>query len=213
MNTLHDLLNFILHLDQNLVALVTQYGVWIYALLFAIIFCETGLVVLPLLPGDSLLFSAGIVASGTEQALNIHWLFLLLVLASVAGNTLNYTIGRWLGPQIFHSKKSFWFNPAHLTEAHKFCERHGGKAIVIARFVPIIRTFAPFVAGIGYMNRRRFFSYNLAGALLWIGSLLYISYWFGNLPIIKNHFSTIILSIVVLSLLPPAVIFLKRKCV
>lgn len=211
METLQQLLNFILHIDQHLLAFVSTHGAWTYALLFVIIFCETGLVVTPFLPGDSLLFAAGTISAGSSNALNIHELFILLVLASTLGNGLNYLIGRLIGPRIFNSNQSWLLNKKHLTEAHAFYEKHGGKTIIIARFIPIIRTFAPFVAGIGYMSYRQFFIYNLASALLWIGSLLYASYMFGNIPLVKDHFSTVVMAIIVISLLPPIIGFFRRK--
>ncbi len=212
METLHQLLNFVLHLDHHLTTFVTLYGMWTYGLLFLIIFCETGLVVTPFLPGDSLLFAAGAIAAGTSDALNIHLLFVLLVIASITGNGLNYFIGRLIGPKIFFSNKSWFFNKDYLDKAHRFYERFGGKTIIIARFIPIIRTFAPFVAGVGYMSYRQFYFYNIIGAVLWIGSLLYGSYWFGNLPFIKDHFSTVILAIIVISLLPPVIELVRHKC-
>jgi membrane-associated protein len=211
MDTLHQLLDFILHLDTHLLTFVATYGAWAYVLLFIIIFCETGLVVTPFLPGDSLLFAAGTIAANSSDTINIHYLFLLLVLASTLGNALNYSIGRFVGPKVFHANKSWLLNKHHLEEAHAFYERHGGKTIILARFIPIIRTFAPFVAGIGYMSRKQFFSYNLASAIIWIGSLLYVSYLFGNLPIIKENFSIVIFAIIGLSLLPPVIEFLRRK--
>jgi membrane-associated protein len=210
MDTLHQLVNFVLHLDQYLFAFVSANGAWAYVLLFAIIFCETGLVITPFLPGDSLLFAAGSIAANTGETFNIHILFLLLVTASTLGNGLNYLIGRYIGPKIFSSKQSWLLNKRHLEEAHAFYERHGGKTIILARFIPIIRTFAPFVAGIGYMSHRRFFAYNLSSAILWIGTLLYTSYFFGNLPFVKNHFSTVILGIIAISLMPPAIGMLRR---
>jgi membrane-associated protein len=210
METLHYFINLVLHLDLHLTALVTAYGIWVYAVLFIIIFCETGLVVTPILPGDSLLFAAGTLAAGATQALNIHVLFLLLIGASILGNTVNYAVGRFIGPRVFHFPQSRLFNPQYLHKAQQFYENHGGKAIIIARFIPIIRTFAPFVAGIGSMQAQRFLFYNVLGALLWVGSLLYASYLFGNLPFIKNHFSTVILAIIVLSLLPALIGFLRQ---
>jgi membrane-associated protein len=211
MELLHTFLDFILHLDQHMVTLFAAYGTWTYALLFLIIFCETGLVVTPFLPGDSLLFATGALAANSENTLNIHLLFLLLVSASILGNSLNYFIGRFLGPKVFHSRDSFLLNKKYLERAHQFYETYGGKAIIIARFMPIIRTFAPFIAGIGYMSYRRFFAYNIIGAVLWIGSLLYTSYFFGNLPFIKAHFSTIIFGIIGVSLLPAVMEILRHK--
>ncbi|MHB1946871.1 MAG: DedA family protein [Gammaproteobacteria bacterium] len=211
METLHYLLSFVLHIDSHLTAFVTTYGIWAYGLLFLIIFCETGLVVTPFLPGDSLLFAAGAIAASTSDALNIHLLFVLLVIASITGNGLNYFIGRLVGPKVFFSNQSLLFNKNHLTKAHQFYERFGGKTIIFARFIPIIRTFAPFVAGIAYMSYRKFFFYNVLGAILWIGSLLYISFWFGNLPAVKDHFSYIIVAIILVSLLPPVIEIARRK--
>ena len=210
MELIHQFLHFILHLDEYLVTFVTMYGVWTYGILFLIIFCETGLVVTPFLPGDSLLFAAGALAAHSQDALNVHVLFILLVTASILGNTVNYMIGKFLGPKVFHSSNSWLLNKKYLEKAHRFYETYGGKTIIIARFIPIIRTFAPFVAGIGYMRTRQFLIYNAAGAVLWIGSLLYVSYLFGNLPFVKDHFSTIILAIIVISLLPPFIEIMKR---
>ena len=211
METLHQLLSFVLHLDVHLTTFVTTYGMWTYALLFLIIFCETGLVVTPFLPGDSLLFGAGAIA-GSTQAINVHLLFGLLVIASILGNGLNYYIGKKLGPKIFFSQSSWLFNKKHLTQAHEFYERFGGKTIIIARFIPIIRTFAPFVAGIGAMSYRQFYLYNIAGAILWIGSLLYLSFLFGNIPAVKEHFSYIVIAIIGLSLIPPFIGIIRSKC-
>lgn len=211
METIQHLLSFILHIDAHLISFVTTYGIWTYVLLFLIIFCETGLVITPFLPGDSLLFAAGAIAAGSSDALNVHLLFTLLVIASIVGNGLNYYIGRLIGPKIFFSNQSWLFNKNHLVKAHQFYEKFGGKTIIIARFIPIIRTFAPFVAGIGYMSYRRFYFYNIIGAVVWIGSLLYISYWFGNLPAVKEHFSTYVFAIIGISLLPPIIAVLRHK--
>jgi membrane-associated protein len=212
MEILHSFFNFILHIDQHMVSFFTEYGSWTYALLFLIIFCETGLIVMPFLPGDSLLFATGALAANSADALNIHFLFILLVSASILGNGLNYLIGKRLGPKVFRSPNSLFLNKKYLERAHQFYEVYGAKTIIIARFMPIIRTFAPFVAGIGYMGYRRFFLYNIAGAVLWIGSLLYTSYFFGNLPFVKQHFSTIILAIIGISLLPPVIEVLRQVC-
>ena len=211
METLYQLLEYLLHIDDQLIAFVTTYGAWTYGLLFIIIFCETGLVVTPFLPGDSLLFAAGALSASSDNAIDVHALFVLLVSASILGNGLNYLIGRFLGPKVFHSNQSWFFNKKYLERAHEFYQRFGGKTIIIARFLPIIRTFAPFVAGIGYMSYRKFFFYNIISAILWIGSLLYISYWFGNIPIIKDHFSIVALSIIGLSLLPPVIEIIRRR--
>lgn len=212
MDLIHQLISFVLHLDEHLLAFVAAHGAWAYALLFAIIFCETGLVVTPFLPGDSLLFAAGTIAASTSDALNIHVLFILLVLASTLGNGLNYLIGRFIGPRVFNSNSSWLLNKKYLHRAHAFYEEYGGKTIIIARFVPIIRTFAPFVAGVSYMTHRRFFIYNITSAIIWIGCLLYASYLFGNLPFVKDHFSTVVMGIIGISLLPPAIEILRRRC-
>ena len=204
MDMLHTFLNLILHLDQSITLLVGMTGPWIYLVLFLVFFCETGIIVMAFLPGDSLLFAIGAFAAYAPDTLNIHVLFILLLTASVLGNGVNYLTGKWIGPQIFRRQSSWLFNPAHLERAHRFYERYGSKAIVIARFMPVIRTFAPFVAGIGTMAYRRFFLFNLFGALIWIGGLLYGSYLFGNIPIIRDHFSGVVLGIITLSLLPAA---------
>lgn len=211
METIYQILEYLLHIDDQLISFATTYGAWAYGLLFLIIFCETGLVVTPFLPGDSLLFAAGALSASSGNIININVLFVLLVTASIIGNGLNYLIGRFLGPKVFHSNQSWFFNKKYLERAHEFYQQYGGKTIIIARFMPIIRTFAPFVAGIGYMSYRQFFFYNVISALLWIGSLLYVSYWFGNIPVIKDHFSIVALSIIGLSLLPPVVEIVRRR--
>ncbi len=211
MDTLQVLIHFILHIDEHLIAFVTTYGAWTYALLFLIIFCETGIIFTAFLPGDSLLFATGALTASMAGVLNIHVLFILLVTASVIGNGFNYLIGKWIGPKVFCSKNSWIFNQKHIEKAHVFYERYGGKAIVIARFIPIIRTVVPFIAGVGYMTYRQFFIYNLLGALLWIGLLVYGSYLFGNIPFVKQHFSFVILAIIVLSLMPPVIEFIRHK--
>lgn len=201
----------ILHIDVYLVNFVANYGIWTYALLFAIIFCETGLVIFPFLPGDSLLFTAGSIAAHPSSELSIQTLFVFLLIASILGNKLNYMIGRLLGPKIFQFKKTWFFSKKHLLETHAFYEKHGGKTIIFARFIPIIRTFAPFVAGIGYMKMREFTFYNIVSALLWIGTLLSGGYFFGRLPFIQQHFSVVVYGIVAVSLLPAiAALFCKK---
>ncbi len=199
----------VLHLDRHLQLLVVNYGVWIYAILFLIIFCETGLVVTPFLPGDSLLFVAGTVAAG--GGMDIHTLFAVLVVASFMGDNTNYWIGRYAGPRIFRRKGSFLFNPAHLERTNQFYEKHGGKTVLIARFVPIVRTFAPFVAGMGQMIYSRFLGYSFAGAILWIGSLTYAGYFFGNLPIVRENLSVVIIGIVILSIMPGVIEFARSR--
>jgi membrane-associated protein len=211
MDTLHYILNFILHLDDHLIAFVTAYGAWTYALLFLIIFCETGIIITAVLPGDSLLFAAGALTASATDALNVHILFALLVTASTLGNGLNYFIGKWLGPKVFRSSNSWIFNQKNIDKAHGFYERYGGKTIIIARFLPIIRTFAPFVAGIGYMTYRQFLIYSVIGAFLWIGILVYGSFLFGNIPFVKQHFSLVIIAIIFLSIVPALLEVLRRK--
>jgi membrane-associated protein len=204
-----NLLDIVLHLDTHLLKLVAEYGVWVYGILFAIIFSETGFVVTPFLPGDSLLFVAGAIAAAGE--LNVHTLFVLLTVAAVLGNTVNYVIGRWLGKQFFTDSGSRWLNPKHLEKAHAFYERHGGKAVVISRFLPIVRTYVPFVAGMAAMSHKEFALYNIAGALLWVGSLSYAGYFFGNIPWIRGNLTAIIIGIIVVSLLPLVYAFVKSR--
>lgn len=211
METIQSLLQYVLHIDIYLINFVETYGIFTYLALFAIIFCETGLVVTPFLPGDSLLFAAGSIAANSQHSLSIQLLFILLLIASILGNKLNYLIGRYLGPKVFSMEKSLWLNPKHLQEAHRFYEKHGGKTIIFARFIPIIRTFAPFVAGVGYMSLRQFTFYNTVSALLWIGSLLGAGYFFGSMPIIKENFSLVIYAIIGVSLLPPTLAFVWKK--
>ena len=201
--------DLLVHLDRHLAALLQQHGAWVYLLLFVIIFCETGLVVTPFLPGDSLLFIAGALAAG--GGIDVHLLALLLVAAAVLGNTVNYSIGRFIGPRVFHWEESRFFNRRALDRAHAFYEKHGGKTIVITRFVPILRTFAPFVAGIARMTYLNFTAYNVAGALAWVLSLLYAGYWFGNVPIVKQNLTWVIVGIVVLSVTPLAFEYVRQR--
>lgn len=195
--------DLVVNLDRHLAALLQQYGPWIYLLLFAIIFSETGFVVTPFLPGDSLLFVAGALAA--SGAMDVHLLALLLVAAAALGNTVNYAIGYLLGPKVFQWEGTRFFNRKALDRAHAFYEKHGGMTIVVTRFVPILRTFAPFVAGIARMSYLRFFAYNLAGALAWVLSLLYAGYWFGNVPVVKQNLSLVIIGVIVLSVMPIAI--------
>jgi len=202
-------LDILLHLDRHLQWVVTNYGVWIYAILFVVVFCETGLVVTPFLPGDSLLFVAGAIAAG--GGMDVHLLVVLLIVAAVLGDSVNYAVGHYFGPRVFRGETSRWLNRGHLERAHAFYERHGGKTIVIARFVPFIRTFAPFVAGIGTMTYSKFAFYNVSGALLWVVSLTYAGYFFGNIPVIRNNLTLVIFGIIGLSLLPIVVEFIKLR--
>jgi membrane-associated protein len=202
-------LDLILHLDQHLRDLAQTYGAWVYAILFLIIFLETGVVVTPFLPGDSLLFVAGTIAAAGE--LDIHILVLLLIAAAIAGDSLNYAIGRYLGPKVFRFDDSRFFKRAYVERTHAFFERHGGKAIILARFVPIVRTYAPFVAGIGAMRYRRFLMFNVTGAVLWVALLAYAGYFFGNLPFVRNNLTVVILGIIILSILPAIAEFWRAK--
>jgi membrane-associated protein len=202
-------IDLVLHLDKHLQLLIQNYGIWIYAILFLIIFCETGLVVTPFLPGDSLLFVAGALAA--TGSMHVHTLFILLVVASFLGDNTNYWIGRFFGPRVFSREGSRLLNPKHLERTQAFYDRHGGKTIIIARFVPIVRTFAPFVAGIGRMVVPRFMMFAIVGALVWIGSLVYAGYFFGNIPWVKNNLSLVIVGIVVLSILPGIIEYLRHR--
>jgi membrane-associated protein len=211
METIEYLLQYLLHIDTYLIAFASNYGALTYTLLFAIIFCETGLVVTPFLPRDSLLFAAGSIAANASHALSIQLLFILLTLASILGNKTNYMIGRAIGPRVFSAETSWLLNKKYLNEAHCFYEKHGGKTIILARFLPIIRTFAPFIAGVGYMGLKQITFYNISSAILWIGSLLGAGYFFGSLPIIRDNFSIVVYGIVAITLLPPIFAFFYRK--
>ena len=202
-------INFVIHVDQYLRTFVTWGGFWCYFTLFLIIFCETGLVVCPFLPGDSLLFATGAIAATTT--LNIHILAISLSIAAILGDATNYAIGQWFGPRFFKSSHQRWLKPKHLERTHQFFERYGNKTIVISRFVPIVRTLAPFVAGMGRMDYMRFAQFNVIGALLWINSFLYVSYYFGNIPLVQHNFSLVIVLIIVLSILP-AIIEIIKVC-
>ena len=199
----------VVHLDKHLAALLAQYGVWVYAILFVIIFCETGLVVTPFLPGDSLLFVAGALAAA--GGMEVTTLIATLIAAAVLGNSSNYSIGRYLGPKVFQWEDSRFFNKKALASAHAFYERHGGKTIVISRFLPILRTFAPFVAGIGQMPLVRFQAFNIAGGVLWVVTLTLAGFWFGNLPVVKDNLTLVILFIVTVSVMPAVVGYLKHR--
>jgi len=203
--TLWDL---VVHLDRHLLELTQAYGTWVYAILFVVIFSETGFVVTPFLPGDSLLFVLGALAAG--GALDIWTLNVLLVVAAIAGNQVNFAIGRYLGPRIFKSGGARFLKPEYLERTHRFFERHGGKTIIITRFVPIVRTYAPFVAGLGAMEPDRFTAYNIAGGVLWIVSLTLAGYFFGNIPIVKNNLTLVIFGIIFLSILPGIIEYLRH---
>ncbi|RPH53794.1 MAG: DedA family protein [Lysobacterales bacterium] len=202
-------IDFILHLDKYLTELVADYQVWVYAILFAIIFCETGLVVTPFLPGDSLLFAVGALAAVDETGtLNVVLIWLLLMAAAILGNETNFRIGRAVGPRAF-SGELRWLKKEYLDRTAAFYEKHGGKTIILSRFVPIIRTFAPFVAGVGAMRRRKFAAYNFSGGFLWVTLFIWGGFLFGNVPLIKNNFGVVTISIIVLSLVPFAWSFLR----
>lgn len=211
MEFLTNLLNIFLHLDVHLNSWAAALGPWLYVVLFLIIFSETGLVIAPYLPGDSLLFAVGALAATEGSPISIFWIWLLLSVAAVLGDAANYSIGKWIGPKIFSRQDSWLLNKKHLLEAHQFYEKYGGKTIIIARFVPIVRTFAPFVAGIGTMTYPRFALYNVVGGVAWTTSFLMAGYHFAGLPIIKSNFHFVILAIIIISCIPPIVEFLKAK--
>jgi len=209
MELLQQALDFFLHLDRHLDELCRNYGTWTYAILFLIIFCETGLVVTPFLPGDSLLFAAGALAA--NGSLSAAMLFLLLSVSAVLGDTINYWLGWYLGPKVLKREDSRIFRKEYLDKTHAFYEKYGGKTIIIARFVPIVRTFAPFVAGVGSMTYSRFFAYNVIGGIAWVAICVFAGYFFGNLPIVKKNFELVILAIIVISVMPMVVEYLKAR--
>ncbi|USN53410.1 MAG: DedA family protein [Candidatus Nomurabacteria bacterium] len=206
---LHTISQYFLHLDESLGIAISTYGTWVYALLFGIVFLETGIVIMPFLPGDSLLFAAG--ALSDAGSLNIILLFALLFTAAVLGDGLNYWIGKHLGRRVYELRNSRWLRKEHLDRTHRFYERYGAKTIVIARFVPIVRTIAPFVAGVGLMRYRHFFTYNVLGAFLWVSIFLFGGYFFGRLPFIQENFSFVVVAIIAISLLPALWEFIKSR--
>ncbi len=208
MQFFHTIAQLFLHLDTQLAAVIAQYGAWTYALLFVIIFCETGLVVTPFLPGDSLLFAAG--AFAAQGSLNIFVLALLLLVAAIVGDGMNYWIGSRLG-QTLLARRTRWINPAHLTRTQAFYEKYGSKTIVFARFVPIVRTIAPFVAGIGRMGYTKFMTYNIAGAILWVTLFLGAGFLFGNIPVVEKNFTLVIFAIIGISVIPGVVEFVRQR--
>ena len=209
MDLITSLLDIAMHLDVHLQDLIAQYHTGIYAILFLIVFVETGVVVWPFLPGDSLLFVSGALAAAGDM--DIVTLMAVLIVAALTGDNVNYWIGRTVGPKIFQREKSRWFNPAHLARAHDFYERHGGKTIILARFMPIIRTYAPFVAGIGAMPYLRYLAYCVVAALLWVVSLCLVGYFFGNIPIVKQNLSIVIVLIVLISISPAIYAWARSK--
>ena len=203
------IIDFILHIDQHLTELAAQYGVWIYGILFLIIFCETGLVVMPLLPGDSLLFAAGSIAAIGKM--NIHLMVVLLIIAAILGDAVNFMVGKFFGEKLFANPNSKIFKQSHLQKTQQFYAKHGGKTIILARFIPIVRTFAPFVAGMGHMTYHHFLAYNVIGGVLWVTIFSYLGYFFGNLPIVKDNLSLVLVAIIVLSILPGIVEIIRHK--
>ena len=205
------MIDFILHIDTHLVTLSANYGIWIYAILFLIIFCETGLVVTPFLPGDSLLFASGAVVAASAGALNIHVMVMILLLAAVLGDAVNFVVGKYFGEKLFAQPDSRIFKPEYLTKTHDFYAKYGGKTIILARFVPIVRTFAPFVGGMGKMHYGQFVRYNIIGGIAWVASLTYLGYFFGNLEVVKNNFGKVVIGIIVMSLMPMVFEILKMR--
>lgn len=202
-------IDFLVHLDKYLTQIIQTFGIWSYLILFLIIFCETGLVVAPFFPGDSLIFVSGTFA-GTGM-LRVEWLFVIFSLAAIIGDTVNYWIGHYVGPKVFRQKKSRFFKKDYLHTAAEFYEKHGGKTIVIARFIPVIRTFAPFVAGVGAMKYRRFIFYNIIGGIAWVSLFLFAGYFFGTLPAVQENLTLIIFAIIFVSFLPPIIEFLRSR--
>lgn len=211
MEYISHLIDLFMHLDKHLAEVVHSYGPWwAYIILFLIIFCETGLVVMPLLPGDSLLFAVGALAR-TSGAFDLFTVMLVLFIAAVLGDAVNYHIGKFVGPKVFDPKYSRIFKPEYLERTHKFYERYGGKTIIIARFVPIVRTFAPFLAGVGTMSYAKFGLYNITGAALWVGLITPAGYFFGAIPVVQNNFSLVVLGIIFVSLLPAVIEFMRAR--
>ena len=209
MEILAQFIDIILHLDKHLALLVQSYGVWVYAILFAIVFMETGFVVMPFLPGDSLLFVAGAVAAA--GGMDVQIVAATLIAAALCGDNVNYWIGRFLGPKVFKFEGSRWLKQENLDRTHAFMEKHGPKAIIIARFVPVVRTFVPFVCGIGRLTYGRFLGFSVLGAVIWVGLLVPAGYFFGNLPVVKNNLTAVILLIVLISVLPGIIEFIRHK--
>ena len=213
MDFLLSIWDLIVHLDKHLATLVQTYGLWIYAILFAIIFCETGLVIAPFLPGDSLLFIAGALAAAgtTSDGIDVHLLVAILIAAAVLGDAVNYQIGAWLGPRIFKDDNARYFKRAHLEKAHAFYEKWGGMAIILARFTPFLRTYVPFVAGMSRMSYRKFALYNITGGVIWVAALTYLGYFFGNIPWVKANQGFMVIGIVIASLIPVLIGVLKSR--
>jgi membrane-associated protein len=202
-------IEILLNLDKHLDLIIRNYGTWTYAIFFLIIFAETGFVVTPFLPGDSLLFAVGTFAA--LGSLDVRWSVLFLSLAAIAGDTVNYWIGNFTGPKVFKQERSRFLNKKYLDRTHRFYEKYGGETIILARFIPIIRTFAPFVAGIGSMTYRRFIIYNIGGGIAWVMIFVFGGYFFGNIPFVKKHFSLVIFAIIFLSILPGIIEFIRQR--
>ncbi|BEO29285.1 membrane protein [Serratia marcescens] len=211
MDIIKFIIDFILHIDVHLAELVAQYGMWVYAILFLILFCETGLVVTPFLPGDSLLFVAGALAALPTNDLNVHTMVALMAVAAIIGDAVNYTIGRLFGEKLFSNPNSKIFRRSYLDKTHQFYEKHGGKTIILARFVPIVRTFAPFVAGMGHMSYRHFAAYNVIGALVWVLLFTYAGYLFGDLPVVQENLKLLIVGFIIVSILPGVIEIWRHK--
>jgi membrane-associated protein len=206
---LQRVIDFVLHLDKHLSSIIQSVGLWTYLVLFVVIFLETGFVVTPFLPGDSLLFAAGTFAAA--KVLNVVWLFGLLSAAAVLGDTANYWIGHFVGPKVFRQERSRFFKKEYLDRTHRFYEKYGSETIIIARFVPIVRTFAPFVAGVGRMSYWKFISYNVIGGVGWVAIFVFGGYFFGNIPFVKKNFSLVIILIIVISIIPAAVELIRHR--
>ncbi|ACL75526.1 DedA family protein [Ruminiclostridium cellulolyticum] len=209
MNIIVKFFDFVMNLDENLTLLANTFGVWTYVILFAIVFCETGLVITPFLPGDSMIFVIGALSASGE--LNLTVITIVLIAAAILGDTCNYHIGKFFGPKVFKKDNVRFLKKEHLIKTHNFYEKHGGKTIILARFIPIIRTFAPFVAGMGSMNYIKFISYNIIGGILWVALFLTAGYFFGNVPVVQENFTLVILAIIFISILPGFVAYLKNK--
>ena len=202
-------IDVLVHLDRHLLDIAREYGPGVYAFLFLIVFCETGLVITPFLPGDSLLFVAGALAAG--GVMNIHLLVLVLIIAAVLGDSLNFAIGRWIGPRVFRYDDSWFFKKAYIERTHRYFERYGGRTIIIARFVPVVRTYAPFVAGVGQMDYRRFFMFNAVGGVIWVALIGYAGYLFGTVPVVQKNLTLVIFGIILLSISPAIIEVLRHK--
>ncbi len=211
MELITNFIELILHLDKHLNDIIQNWGVWCYLIFFVVIFCETGLVVTPFLPGDSLLFALGALSVPPDNALNIGWLFIILSAAAVLGDSANYAIGKYLGEMILRHQGKWFLKKEHIDRTHQFYEKYGAKTIVLARFVPIVRTFAPFIAGVGEMTYLKFFSYNVVGGVLWITLFLLGGYFFGNIPVIKRNFTIVIFAIIIISIMPAVIEVIRQK--